>query len=96
MATIGPSGTGLAAGPHPTIANLWVREIDHTTTATYPFLILTGVIKNQTDNAIDTTTLTYAHGCLLTQVDGTTNLSAQWENTGTAASPAWKRWAITP
>ena len=93
MAQIAPVGTGLAAGPHPTIANLWVREIDQTTTATYPFLILTGVIKNLTGSYPDTTTLTYAHGCVLTQVDGTTSLSAQWENTGTAASPLWRRWS---
>jgi hypothetical protein len=96
--TIGPAGTGLIGYPHPSIANLWVREIDPTTTATYPFLIITGVIKNVADVDIDNdfaTTLTYAHGCVLTQVDGTTNLSAQWENVGSAATPVWERWSIT-
>lgn len=94
MSTIGPAGSGLvSASPHPTIANLWVREVDPTTVVTYGYpLILTGIIKNVGDNAIDKTASTYSHGCLLTQVDGATNLSAQWENTGTVASPSWKRW----
>ena len=88
-------GTGLVAGyRHPTIANLFVREVDPTTTATYGHpLIITAVISGMSDNAIDTTTNTYHHGCLLTQVDGTTNLSAQWENIGSVASPAWQRWS---
>ena len=88
-------GAGIVSGsPHPTIANLWVREVDPVSTATYGYpLILTGVIKGMTDNAIDTTTNTYHHGCILTQVDGTTNLSAQWENIGTIVSPAWQRWS---
>lgn len=88
-------GAGIVSGsPHPTIPNLWVREVDPTSTATYGYpLILTGVIKGMTDNAIDTTTNTYRHGCVLTQVDGTTNLSAQWENVGTVASPSWQRWS---
>lgn len=94
MSTIGPAGTGLAVGPHPTIANLWVREVDPVSTNTYGHpLIVTGVIKGVSDNSIDTTTNTYAHGCLLTQVDGKTNLSGTWENVGTTASPAWQRWS---
>jgi len=88
-------GAGIVSGsPHPSIAKLWVREVDPVSVATYGYpLILTGVIKGMTDNAIDTTTNTYHHGCILTQVDGTTNLSAQWENIGTVASPAWQRWS---
>lgn len=94
MATIGPAGSGIvSASAHPTIAKLWVREVDPTSVPTYGYpLIITGLIKGVSDNSIDTTTNVYAHGCLLTQVDGTTNLSAQWENVGTAASPSWKRW----
>lgn len=85
---------GLIAGSrHPSIAGLWVREVDPTSTATYGHpLIVTGVISGVSDNAIDTTANTYIHGCLLTQVDGTTNLSAQWENVGTVAAPSWQRW----
>ena len=88
-------GAGIISGSaHPSIANLWVREVDPTSTATHGHpLILTGVISGlSSDNAIDTTTNTYHHGCVLTQVDGTTNLSAQWENVGTIASPSWQRW----
>jgi len=81
-------GTGLAV-PHETIAKLWVREIDPTNKD----LILTGLIKGMTDNTIDTTTNTYSHGCMLTQVDGTTNLSGTWVNVSTAASPSWKRYS---
>lgn len=80
-------GVGLAV-PHEKIANLWVRETDNTNND----LILTGLIKGMTDNAIDTTANTYSHGCLLTQVDGTTNLSGTWENINTAAAPQWQRW----
>ena len=96
MAILPGSGSGIIAGSaHPSIANLWVRELDPTSTATYGHpLIVTGVIKGMTDLTIDTTTNTYCHGCLLTQVDGTTNLSAQWVNIGTVASPAWQRWEI--
>lgn len=83
-------GTGLVAGAaHPTVPNLWVREVDSTLTV-YPPPILTGVITGQpTANAN-----IYSHGCILTQVDGTTSLSAQWENTGTYASPSWQRWSV--
>ena len=87
-------GAGIISGsPHPSIPGLWVREIDPLSMNTYgKHLILTGVLKGVSDNAIDTTTNTYHHGCILTQVDGTTNLSAQWENVGTIASPSWQRW----
>lgn len=99
MAILPDSGTGLIAGSlHPSIPNLWVRELDPTSTATYGHpLIVTAVIKNVADVDIDNVfsdASTYVHGCLLTQVDGTTNLSAQWENTGTVASPVWQRWEI--
>lgn len=95
MALLVPAGTGLAVGPHPTIANLWVREVDPTKTTVYPPPIITGVIKSvATGSNPDTTANIYSHGCILTQVDGTTNLSAQWENTGSYASPSWKRWAV--
>lgn len=97
MAILPDSGTGILSGaPHPSIANLWVREVDPTSTATYGKpLIITGVIKNVADVDIDndfSTANTYRHGCLLTQVDGTTGLSAQWVNVGTVASPSWQRW----
>ena len=95
MSTIGPAGTGIISGSaHPTKPNLWVRELDNVISGTQPPLILTGVIKGMTDNAIDTTANTYAHGCLLTQVDGVTGLSATWENIGSSASPSWQRWEI--
>ena len=89
-------GTGIVSGsPHPTIPNLWVRETDPTSVPTYGYpLILTGVIANTEDDDIDTTAGIYHHGCILTQVDGVTGLSAQWENVGTTASPAWERWAV--
>ncbi len=90
MATIGPAGSGLAAGPHPTVPNLWVREVDQTRTTVYPPPVISGVIKGQPTADVNI----YSHGCLLTQVDGTTSLSAQWENTGTLASPSWQRWQI--
>jgi len=74
------SGTGLVA-PHPTISNLWVREIDPTNNN----LILTGIIKGGPDSTANV----YSHGCLLTRVDGTTGATSVYENVGTSASPSW-------
>ena len=56
------AGTGLT-GKHPTIANLWVREIDPTNND----LILTGLVKTDTpgSNSKFVETYTYSHGCLL-------------------------------
>lgn len=83
-------GTGLAV-PHETIPNLWVREIDQTNSD----LILTGVVKTDAPGVAGKflQTNTYSHGCMLCQVDGATNFSAQWVNVGTAASPSWKRFS---
>jgi len=96
MAGISTTGVGVMGYPHPTIANLWVRELGPMSSTLTEPLILTGVIQNVADVDIDnsfSTTNTFAHGCILTQVDGTTSLSAQWGNVGTAASPAWERWS---
>lgn len=94
MAQIGPAGSGLvSASPHPSILNLWVREVDPTTSTVYGYpLILTGLIKGVADAAIDKSPNTYLHGCTLTQVDGAVNVSGTWENTGTVAAPVWQRW----
>ena len=80
-------GVGLAA-PHDTIANLWVREIDSIPNVV-PLPILSGIITGVPGTQANT----YSHGCVLTQVNGTTSLSAQWENVGTYALPAWQRWS---
>lgn len=93
MALLTTNGIGIMATPHDTIANLWVREIDQSS-STYPKPIVSGVIKNVADADIDNnfgTANVFLHGCILTQVDGTSNLSAQWENVGSLASPAWER-----
>lgn len=75
-----PSGTSIVS-PHPTIANLWVRETDSLNSN----LILSGYCNGTPD----TTASTYSHGCVLIQLDSGTNNTSQWENVGTSASPSW-------
>ena len=74
------NGASIVA-PHPTIANLWVRETD----ALNSNLILTGYCNG----APDTTADTYAHGCTLIRLDSGTGNKALYENVGSSAVPSW-------
>jgi hypothetical protein len=83
MADNGTVGIGLL-GPHPTIANLWVREID----PTHSDLMLTGIctvnpVNNFTQSGV------FSHGCTLVWVTGTGGAQDIFVNTGTSASPVW-------
>jgi hypothetical protein len=74
------SGASIAA-PHPTIANLFVRETD-----SQNGYILSGYCNGAMS---DTTAGTYEHGCLITQIDKAGTDVPIYVNTGTTASPSW-------
>ncbi len=73
------SGASIAA-PHPTIANLWVRETD-----SQSGLILTGYCHGA---FTDTTAGTYEHGAMIVQTDAASGLTI-FVNSGTTALPVW-------
>ena len=74
------AGTSFAA-PHPTIANLYVRE----TVSTDSNLIIAAYCTG----APDTTANTYEHGCVMTRTDSGTGSPAVYQNVGSSASPSW-------
>lgn len=88
-------GVGLDTSPHPSVANLWVREVDPTQTI-YKDAVVTGVVQTDTPGVAGKflQANTYVHGCVLTKVDGASSASAQYTNVGTLASPSWKRWSV--
>src|SRR5258708_23237605 len=76
------AGTSLSA-PHPTIANLWVRETDSVNSN----LILSAYCTGTPD----VTANTYAHGAIMVQTDSGTGADAVFQNTGSSAAPAWSK-----
>jgi hypothetical protein len=75
------AGSSLFA-PHSTIANLWVALTD-STDSNY-------IILARCTGTPDTTTETFAHGCLMIRTDSGTGTNAIYENTGSAAAPVWE------
>jgi hypothetical protein len=76
------AGTSLT-GIHPTIANLYVREIDSSNSN----LIVSGDVTGVWSDA---TAATYSKGCQLTQTDASAGVSGIWVNVGTPTSPVWQ------
>jgi len=74
------AGTSLS-GIHPTIANLYVVLTDSYNS--------NHILYAYCNGTPDTTTNTYAHGCIMNQRDSGTGSLALYENVGSAVAPVW-------
>ncbi len=73
------AGTSIVA-PHPTIANMYVREVDS----------ITGLILSANCTGTpDTTANVFQHGATMTRTDSGTGVNAIYQNTGSSAAPVW-------
>lgn len=80
------AGTNLNSATSGYAPILWIREVEPTPSGTDDVAL---AISASCTGTPPVTTNTFAHGCTMLQLNTSTGTNAVYQNTGSAASPAW-------